>query len=291
MTTMTNYGAINYTVNDQTSNLTSNTVSTNLDVVYNAALLKGVSPAKFAPSTHLTYQIAVQNRGTGTLYNPVITDNLGSDTLPKPLSYVPGSVSAFLYDSNGTQVSAVDVTPAIVNGNLTFTTSTALPQGYYLVVTYNAAVNSSLGSTTALITNTATLSAAEGSPTGTPYTTSASATVTRETVTLTKAVSAASVTPGDPLTYTFTMTNIGSTPAAVNCLTDQLPANFTVTDPITAVIGSQSVTYHQGTDYNVSPSNILTLTPASGSTPLTIPAACNGNAGVTTITINGTITA
>ena len=292
MPTITNFGTMNYTVGGQNETLSSNTISTDLNVSYNSNMVKGASQSEFAPGDTVTYQIRTTNTGTGTFYNLSLSDNLGSATTVKPLAYVENSVSAFLYNGAGTLVSSPAVTvSADENGNAVFSVAGSVPEGYVLVLTYDATVNSTLETTVTSVTNTATFNANEGGVTGAAYSNTASTTINRETVTTVKSANAASVTPGDDLVYTFTLTNIGTNEVSVSSLTDQLPANFTTENAITVTIGANTVTYLKDTDFTVSDSNNLVIAPAAASTPLTIPAATGETAGVTTISIPGTVSA
>lgn len=292
MPTITNFGTMNYTVGGQNETLSSNTISTDLNVSYNSNMVKGASQSEFAPGDTVTYQIRTTNTGTGTFYNLSLSDNLGSATTVKPLAYVENSVSAFLYNGAGTLVSSPAVTvSADDNGNAVFSVAGSVPEGYVLVLTYDATVNSTLETTVTSVTNTATFNANEGGVTGAAYSNTASTTINRETVTIVKSANAASVTPGDDLVYTFTLTNIGTNEVSVSSLTDQLPANFTPENAITVTIGANTVTYLKDTDFTVSDSNNLVIAPAAASTPLTIPAATGETAGVTTISIPGTVSA
>ena len=292
MPTITNFGTMNYTVGGQNETLSSNTISTDLNVSYNSNMVKGASQSEFAPGDTITYQIRTTNTGTGTFYNLSLSDNLGSATTVKPLAYVENSVSAFLYNGAGTLVSSPAVTVSTdENGNAVFSVAGSVPEGYVLVLTYDATVNSTLETTVTSVTNTATFNANEGGVTGAAYSNTASTTINRETVTIVKSANAASVTPGDDLVYTFTLTNIGTNEVSVSSLTDQLPANFTPENAITVTIGANTVTYLKDTDFTVSDSNNLVIAPAAASTPLTIPAATGETAGVTTISIPGTVSA
>lgn len=292
MPKITNFGTMNYTVGGQNETLSSNTISTDLNVSYNSNMVKGASQSEFAPGDTVTYQIRTTNTGTGTFYNLSLSDNLGSATTVKPLAYVENSVSAFLYNGAGTLVSSPAVTvSADENGNAVFSVAGSVPEGYVLVLTYDATVNSTLETTVTSVTNTATFNANEGGVTGAAYSNTASTTINRETVTIVKSANAASVTPGDDLVYTFTLTNIGTNEVSVSSLTDQLPANFTPENAITVTIGANTVTYLKDTDFTVSDSNNLVIAPAAASTPLTIPAATGETAGVTTISIPGTVSA
>ena len=289
MALITNNGTINYTLNGVTTDLSSNTVSTDLNVTYSAETRKTASPQTFSPGERIRYQVQVSNTGTGTFYNPRVTDNFGAAGADKPLTYAADTATAFLYEAGGT-VTPVDVTVSTSAAGAEFRLAGTIPDDSYVILTYHADVSNTLTAAVTAITNTATFTANSGGTAGAVYNATASETITRETVTILKAASSATVSAGEPLTYTFTLTNIGTTETAVNSLTDRLPANFAV-NTVSARMGTSVVTYARDTDYTVSADNLLVLDPATSSTQLVIPAASGGTAGITTVTITGTIVA
>lgn len=295
MAIITNFGTMNYNSGGTQATLNSNIVTTTLNVDYSSEMLKSAFPTEFSISDRIKYQVFFKNTSTGTFINPVVTDNLGTtSTVPAitPQSYEAGSVSAFLYNENGTAVTPLAVTENIGTDSVSFNITGNIPAGYTMILNYETLINGNLGADVTSITNTATLTAETNTQaTAAVYTDSASATITRRTISIVKSASAGTVNPGDPLTYTFTLSNIGTDEVTINNITDQLPENFRTGNTITAVIGTTPVTYTNGTDYTVSESNLLVIQPAATSTPLTIPAASGNVPGVTTITISGTIDA
>lgn len=254
-------------------------------------MVKTVDEATFVPGEVLTYQIVVTNTGTGTLFNPVIVDDLGTSLDGTPLSYVSGSASVFLYNNAGTVVSTMPVAVATAESSATFNITGSIPQGNFIVLTYETVVDASLDPTVVSILNQATFTGNEGGVSGPTLTMTASEGINRETVTMVKSVSDTQVSPGNPLTYTLTLTNIGATEVTINRLVDQLPANFEIDDTIVVQIGANTVNYDINTDYTVTDANLLTIDPALESPPLSIPAATETEAGITVINISGTVTA
>ena len=288
MAIITNNGAINFIRNGEEVTIVSNTVETDVNVTYLATFTKTAADESFSSGGNVIYQLRISNNGTGTLFNPVVSDNLGG--VNTPLTIDETSVSGFLYSENGV-ATPVEVTLTQTEEGATFAVSGTIPEGYFVVITYSADVDAALSPTVTTITNTSTFTANEGTETGEVLTLTDSATVTRESVTIEKAATPDTVNPGDTLTYTFTLTNADDEEVEINSLTDNLPDNFVIDNIITANIGGTSVFYAIGTDFTVSESNLLTINPATTSTPLTIPAATAGASGVTTITITGTVTA
>ena len=93
---------------------------------------------------------------------------------------------------------------------------------------------------------------------------------------------------GDKLTYVFRLENSGNTESTGVTLRDDLPQKFAV-DSIRSETNGV-VTVYEATDYSLSTDNKLVL-PTSLTKPISVPAATASGYGVTTITIEGTITA
>lgn len=93
MPKIVNSGTINYTVGGTTADLTSNVFSTDLNVSYNASVIKTASPAEFTPDDEITCQITLNNTGYGAFCNLTAVDKLGNNLL----KYVDGSETALLY--------------------------------------------------------------------------------------------------------------------------------------------------------------------------------------------------
>ena len=261
----------------------SNTATTNLIEDYAISAYKISNNLTFRNGENITYQIHISNDGTMDLYNVTVSDNLGGVT--NPLSFLDGSATLNINGVNTT------IIPTSINP-LVFTIPSVLPAGERAIITYVARVNSSLDASVEFITNTATISANEGSTTGTPIVVSPDPTVTISRaeyaeVAVTKNVSSNEIVVGETFSYTITLSNSGNLDATGVIITDTLPNGFVISSITSLSNGTQRV--FQPDEYSVDPStNTLTLTTGATET-ISVPAAVNGNSGLTIITITGSI--
>lgn len=266
-----------------TDSAVSNTVTTNLIEDYAISAYKISNNLAFRVGENITYQIHISNDGTMDLYNVTVSDDLGGTGFP--LSFLEGSATLNI---NGVSTT---ITPTTVNP-LVFTIPSVLPAGERAVITYVARVSSSLDTSVEFITNTATISANEGSQTGTVISVSPNPSVTLERaeyaeVIVTKNVSSNEVVVGETFSYTITLSNSGNLDATGVIVTDTLPDGFVISSISSLSNGVQRV--FQPTEYSVDAStNTLTLTSGTADT-ITVPAAINGNNGTTVITVTGSI--
>ncbi|MBQ7917735.1 MAG: DUF11 domain-containing protein [Clostridia bacterium] len=266
-----------------TDSAVSNTATTNLIEDFAISAYKLSNNEFFRVGENITYQVHISNDGTLDLYNVTMSDNLGGTG--NPLSFVEGSATL----SIGGVTSSI--TPTTLNP-LVFTIPSVLVAGENAIITYVARVSSSLPQEVETITNEVIVSANEGSVTGpqilvSPNPTDTISRAEYAEVQLTKNVSASEVSVGDTFSYTLTLSNSGNLEATGVIVTDTLPDGFVI-DSITSVTnGVQRV--FQPTEYSVdATTNTLTLTTGAAET-ISVPAAVNGNNGVTVITITGSI--
>lgn len=285
MAIITNQGTITYTYSGASGsqNATSNVANVNVLDQYSLDVNKYAVPTTFIPGENVTYQVEINNTGSGSLYNITLSDNLSGSN---QLTYLANS--AYLIIGSNRQ----QLTPTTTNP-LAFTLPNPLNSGDTAFVTYVATVDRNLSSTISSITNTVTATANGGSTSGSQVTATDSATITATqfaNVNITKSANQSNVNVGDTLVYTFRLTNTGNIDATGVVLTDTLPSNFQVTS-ITSQTGSQTTTWEANTDYELnSGTNELTLPNSSTSKTLVVPARTGGVDGVTTVTITGTIT-
>ena len=245
---------------------------------------KGVLNTSYRPGENLTYYVQVENNGTSSLYNVTVSDDLGG--AGNPLTYVEGT-GYLENDGVFTQITPTSTRP------LVFTLPEPLTSGervniIFLTRVENAPVDEEVTS----ITNTATISANSGSPTGAIVTVDPSPTATIvlddfANLTITKSVSTDTITAGVPFSYTFVLENSGNLPAENVVLTDVLPEGFVISS-ITATTDGVSTVYDT-TDYNLdAQTNTLTL-PTNDLKPITVSASSTSGDGQTTVVITGAI--
>ena len=91
---------------------------------------------------------------------------------------------------------------------------------------------------------------------------------------------------GEPLPYTFTLTNQGNQAADSVTLTDQLPTGFSVTQ-VSVSAGGATTVLAPG-DYTVAADNTITI-PSTTGKAITVPAATVAAPGIATVAITGTV--
>ena len=284
-TPLNNQASIRYNYSGAgTGTAVSNTVTTNLLDRYTLAATKTPLSSTFRPGENVTYVIRVENNGSGDLYNVTIADDWGggADT---PLVYNPASLRAYV-DSI-----PVTISPVVQGGTLTAVLPAPLPAGTAAILVYTAQVRPDVDFTLQSITNTVAVTANGGSAAGPAVTVTPSPTATllRDSyaeVTLYKEADKQSVMAGEPLTYTFTLTNQGNQAADSVTLTDQLPTGFSVTQVSVSAGGVTTVL--APSDYTVAADNTITI-PSTTGKAITVPAATVAAPGIATVAITGTV--
>lgn len=284
MATINNIASVTYSFGrSETASAVSNTATTNLIEEYSISGSKITNNETFRNGENLTYQISVSNDGTSSLYNVTISDDLGGAS--NPLTFLDGSGT---YNINGITAGII---PTGVRP-LVFVLPSPLASGETATITFVARVNSALDSGVDSITNTATITANEGSTAGTQISVNPNPTVTIARgefadVTLTKDVSSAQITAGETFSYRITLSNSGNLDATGVIVTDTLPEGFTI-DSVTSETDGVTTTF-SASDYSVDAStNTLTL-PSGSTLSITVPAARDGVSGTTVVTITGSI--
>jgi len=265
----------------------SNIVSGEIVEVVTAS--KTATPSTYRIGEVVAYVVTLLNSGSTALSGISVSDDLGaytSGTLTLvPLDYVEGSVRYF---TNGNLQPA----PAVTGGSPLVISGLSIPAGGNATLVYRTTVNGYAPLVAGSgITNTVTVS---GGGIINPVT--ASETITTEDsaeLTISKAVSPATVTENGQLTYTFVIENSGNTAAAA---TD----NLVVSDTFNPVLSGLTVTYEGttwelGTNYTYDEATGEFATVAG---QITVPAATystdeSGVVSVTpgsvTLTVSGTV--
>ena len=206
----------------------SNTVSG--EIAETLTLTKTALTDVYAPGSEATFVLNLVNTGTAAVADLTVTDDLGTYPLEAgsatPLTYADGSVRYFV---GGVPQAA----PAVTAGPPLVFTGISVPAGGNAAIVYTAAVNEfAPPGEDGSITNTATVT---GDAVAAPVTASATVSAANEPLlTVTKAVSPASVAPNGELTYTFTVANSGNTAADA---TD----NVTLSDVFTPLLSDLTV--------------------------------------------------
>lgn len=219
----------------------SNIVSGEIVEVITAT--KTATPSTYRAGDVITYVVTISNSGSTAITGLSVDDDLGAyafgGTTLVPLDYIDGTVRYF---SGG----ILQPTPAVTVGTGLTISGITVPAGDNAVVVYQTRVNSysPLGEAGSIL-NTATVS---GDSIVNPVTATETITAAEGTdLSITKSVSPSTVSENGQLTYTFVITNSGSTAAVAG---DNLAVSDTFTPILTALSASLDGTaLVLGTDY------------------------------------------
>lgn len=217
-----------------------NTASTSTNVV--APLSADLSMTKTTNATTapagstISYTLTLTNAGPNAAANVVVTD-----VLPASLLFV----------SITTPAGFSCTTPAVgANGTITCNAAT-LANG--ATATFTLTVRVASGSTSGSVTNSASASSSTSDPNGGNSTSAAGAVVLAPAsadLSVTKTTGSTSVTPGNTITYTITVSNAGPSQATNVVVTDTLPPSLQyvlATPSQGSCSGTTTVTCNMGT--------------------------------------------
>ena len=283
MATFTNKATLSYNGKTTDSNIVTGTFTETLSVTKTALV------DTYTQGSSVIYIVSLVNAGTTALTNLTVTDDLGQydfgGTPLYPLTYIDGSLAYYV---NG----VLQADPASAGGPPLTVTGINVPAGGNAILIYEAEANSYAPlDTESTITNTVTVS---GGGIITPVT--ANETITTNdsaNLTISKAVSPATVNENGQLTYTFVIENSGNTAALA---TD----NVVVSDVFNPALSGVTVTYEGtlgelGTNYTY---NEATGEFATTAGQITVPAATYSTdpsgvitvtPGSVTLTVTGTV--
>lgn len=283
MATFYNQAVLSYNGNTTTSNITTG------EIVQVLSAAKTAVTQEYTAGDTVTYVVSIVNSGATAFTGLTLTDNLGEYTLDGsalvPLSYISGSLRYF---ENGVLRPA----PTVASEAPLTVTGISVPAGGDAVLVYEVRANGFAPlDAGAEITNSAVISAQNISPITVEETVSAAS---EPLLTISKALSPATVTENGRLTYTFVIQNTGSAEAVA---TDSV----VVTDVFNPALEGISVLFNgeawaEGTNYTYDEATGLFAT-AEGE--ITVPAATYTrdaqtgavviNPGVSILTVTGTV--
>lgn len=283
MATFTNQATLTYNGNIINSNITTGELVEVLSATKNAVV------NSYTQGQEVTYVINIVNSGTLAYNGLTITDDLGAypfgvDVLV-PLTYVGGSVKYYV---NG----VLQPSPVVNAGPPLTISGINVPAGGVATIIYVATANQfAPPQIEGEITNNATVSG------GGITEITVSETVSAETgaeLTIAKSICPSTVTENGQITYTFTIQNIGNTPALVG-------DGIVVTDTFNPILTNLVVNYNGtawATPANYSYSEVTgVFTTVAGQ--ITVPAATYTQdpttgiwiiePGVSVLTVTGTV--
>ena len=272
------------------------TVSSNIvtgQVVQTLSVTKTALPNSYQIGDTITYVVTLVNSGATSFDDLTLTDNLGaylvgaSDprTTVYPLTYVDGSLRAFLKGAPQGSTPTVNAGPPLVLSDV------SVPANSDLVLVYQARLaDTASPETGGSVVNTVTL-------TGDDLSEDLTATATINAATgpnliINKSVTPSSVVENGQITYTFTIQNLGNTATA---------GDVVLTDVFTPILSNLSVNFDgtpwtDGNQYNYTQAN-GTFTTTAGQ--ISVPAATYNQdpdtgvwtptPGVSVLTVTGTV--
>lgn len=269
-TTLTNQGSSTYQFEGSSETMTT-TSNENQIVLENAtglSIVKSSSPDTFLAGEIITYTVQITNNTGQFLSGVRIIDNLANGNL----AYVLGSANLTV----GTLTYPV---APILTSPLTFTLQ-QLNVGQSMTLTYDAQVIFNLPSSVTSLTNTVQGIGYTSTGTISGFDNNTIQKKTNGDLNFSKSASTTSVFPREVFDYYLTFQNGTATSVETLSITDQLPANFVLTEVYVRVGNGETTQLHSG-DYTLTGTNFLTVSSVLDS-PITVPAG-----GVSVVTLRG----
>jgi uncharacterized repeat protein (TIGR01451 family) len=213
-TTLTNTATVSTTTADPVSTNNSSTATTTVNASADLSVTKTDSADPVNAGGNITYTITLANTGPSDAQTVSLADAIPAGTTFVSASQTSGptfTLSSPAVGGTGTFTATAD------------TLSTGATAVFQLVVRVNASTpqGTTITNTATATTTTADSNAANNSDVETTAVNAAA------NLQVTKTDSADPVNPGENLTYTITVSNLGSSDAQTVALTDVIPANTT----------------------------------------------------------------
>lgn len=283
MAQFTNQATISYTGGEASSNIVTG------EITQAIVMTKDSAQECYRQGDILTYVINLRNTGAAAFSGLTLTDNLGRYAFGEgglvPLEYA----GLVLYYVNG----VLQPTPTVTPGPPLSISGISIPAGGNAAIVYRvrAGETAPLGEE-ATVTNTATLT---GEGLITPVTAEVSVgACTGARLAIAKALNPTSVTENGKLTYTFTITNSGITPAdaaagiVFSDTFDPILKNISVTLNGTVLPGTGNYTYNTATGVFTTTAGVITVPAATyAQNPTT--GVWSVTPGTTVLEISGTV--
>ena len=284
MASFTNQAILSYSGGRVASNVVTGQLVSPLTVTKTAVV------DSYSANDSVTYVVSIVNAGSTCFDNLTLSDDLGAYAAAGqtvyPLQYVEGSAAWFM---NGTRQSD----PTAAGGPPLVITGVSVPAGGNAIVMYEAETTAAAPlAAGSEITNTVTVT---GNGIGTPLTAEAVITVTDSAeLSISKALSPATVEENGQLTYTFVIRNSGNAEAGAG-------ANLVITDTFDPILKNLAVTVNgapmtKTTGYTYDETTGAFATVAG---QITVPVAAFAQStqtgewqvvpGETTVTVTGTV--
>ncbi|MBQ9511232.1 MAG: hypothetical protein IJR55_06025 [Clostridia bacterium] len=283
MATFYNQATLSYNGIFRTSNVVVG------EVIGSLTVTKTAVGDTYSAGGNVTYVISIINTGTTPFTGLSLTDDLGAyqvgDTTVYPLEYVENSV---LYYIDG----VIQPTPTVTATNGIEITGISVPAGANATIIYNTAVTGFAPlSEGATIVNSVTVTG-DGT---TPITATETVTVEGGAVlSISKAISPATVSENDRITYTFVISNTGNAEATaadnviVTDTFDPILSDITVTLNGVTVTQPDTYTYDETTGEFATVAGAITV-PAATYTQDQTTGLWTTVPGTATLTVSGTI--
>ena len=201
-------------------------VTKTIECYFEGASCVAIGPGgSIPPSAKIRYRIDYANNGPAPIANAILSDTLACQTAANAVSNIQIIAGPIGLPAPNPPTTAAGTCPGI-RSTFSFP-ATTLPAGQTGTVKLDVSTTAAVG---AVVANTAGLSAAGFASTSSEVQASVAA---QPVLSIRKVANTAAVAPGGTLSYTITMTNIGTTAAQTISLYDWLPTGTSTVADVT----------------------------------------------------------